>query len=74
MQGKQLTKTEIKKALMTWNENRPFMSVSDISESMHIGRDSARNLVSGLPYIPNGRRKDYLVEDIAERLSERSQY
>ena len=70
MGTKQLTKTEIKKALLMWNGNRPFISITEIARSLKIGRDKARELVSGLGYIENGRRKDYLVDAVAERLYE----
>ena len=64
-----MTKVDVKKELMRFNEGRPFISLTDIARAMHIGRDSARSWVDGLEYIQQGRRKDYLIEDVAERLA-----
>lgn len=72
MKTEQLTKTSVKKALMAWNNDRPFISVGELAKALHVGRDSARATVAGLGYIKHGHRKDYLVDAVAERLVERS--
>ena len=72
MKTQQLTKTAVKKALMAWNDERPFISISELAKALHVGRDSARATVAGLGYIKHGQRKDYLVDAVAERLVERS--
>ena len=64
-----MTKTEIKKDLTKWNSGRPFISITDLARVLHIGRDKARRMVAGLEYYEQGNRKDYLIEDIAERIS-----
>lgn len=69
-----MTKKQIKEELMKFNEERPFISLSGIAQAMRLGKDSTRSMVSGLPYIQNGNRKDFLIEDVAERLSERKVY
>ena len=63
--------SDVKKEMLRYNDGRPFISITELANMLHVGRDSARALVAGLPFIPQGRRKDYLVSDVAERLSER---
>lgn len=69
-----MTKSQIKADLMKYTEGRPFISITELRKVMHIGKDGASNMVSGLCFIKNGNRKDYLIEDIAERLCERKSY
>ena len=65
-----MTKSEVKKEFLEWNGGRPFISLSEICKAMHIGKDRARAIVSGLSYFSSGRRKDFLVEDVARRIAE----
>ena len=65
-----MTKKQIKTELMRFNRDRPFISLTGIAQAMRVGKDSARSMVKGLPYIQNGNRKDYLIEDIANLLAE----
>ena len=66
-----MTKSAIKKELLEWNKGRPFLSVTDIANALQIGRDAARKTVSGLDYVQHWQRKDYLVEDVAQRLADK---
>lgn len=65
-----MTKTDVKRDLLNYNNGRPFVSVTELASALHIGKDSARRWVEGLDYIRQGKRKDYLVEDVAARLAE----
>lgn len=47
-----------------------FLGLYQIAEVLGIDRGTARKMMHGLPYIPNGRRKLYYKADIAERLME----
>ena len=67
-----MTKTQVKKELLDWTGGRPFISLTELCGAMHIGKDRARTIVSGLSYFSTGRRKDFLVEDVAKRISERA--
>lgn len=69
-----MNKKQIKAELTTFCDGRPFISLTELRKAMHVGKDGARAMVKGLYYIPNGLRKDYLIEDIAERLAERKMY
>lgn len=62
--------TEIRRAILIYTDNSPFISVSQFSKMMRIGRDSARTMLAGLEYIQNGNRKDYFVDDVARMLNE----
>ena len=66
-----MNKKQIKEELMKFTEGRPFISLTEIRKAMHVGKDGASAMVRGLYYIKNGNRKDYLVEDLAERLCEK---
>ena len=65
-----MTKSEVKREFLAWTEGRPFISLPEICKAMHIGRDRARSIVSGLNYFSSGRRKDFLVDDVARRIAE----
>lgn len=47
------------------------MSISAIAKAMHMSRDSAAAILSGLPYDPRGKAKMYYVDDVATVLAER---
>jgi hypothetical protein len=64
-----MTKQQIKEELLQCTKGRPFISLTEIRKAMHVGKDGASSMVRGLYYIRNGNRKDYLVEDLAERLA-----
>lgn len=64
-----ITKSSIKKELLAWNSKRSFIIVSELAEALHIGRDATRSFVIGLDYIQQGNRKDFLVDEVAERLA-----
>lgn len=63
--------TSIKKNVLRYTDNSPFISVTQFASMLHIGRDSARTMLAGLEYVQNGRRKDYFVDDVARLLNER---
>lgn len=63
-----MTKTQIKKELLAYTGRSPFISVSDLAKALHIGRDRARTIVTGLEYIPHGSRKDYLIDEVAQHI------
>lgn len=65
------TKTQIKKDLLSVNGNAVVMSISAIAKAMHMSRDSAAAILSGLPYDPRGKAKMYYVDDVATVLAER---
>lgn len=68
-----MEKTQIKDELMKYTGKRPFISQTELAKVLHIGKDSARELVNGLAYYVNGKRKDFLIDDVAERIYEKSQ-
>ena len=68
-----MTKTEIKKEMLTYTDGAPFISIKDYARMMRIGKDAARAELSGIEYIVRGKRKDYLIEDIANKLASRKQ-
>lgn len=68
-----MKKSTVKEGLMMYTGKRPFISLTEIAKALHLGKDSTRDLVNGLAYVKNGKRKDYLVEDVATRIAERSQ-
>lgn len=69
-----MNKKQIKADLTTFCDGRPFISLTELRKAMHVGKDGARAMVKGLYYIQNGQRKDFLIEDIAERLCEKKTY
>lgn len=69
-----MDKIQVKKELMRFCGDRPFISLTELRKAMHVGSDGASAIVSGLFYIKNGNRKDYLVDDVAERIVERKVY
>ena len=66
-----MTKSAIKKELLEWNKGRPFISITEIASALKLGKDAARATVAGLEYVRHGQRKDYLVDDVAQRLAEK---
>lgn len=69
-----MDKKHIKEELMKHTDTRPFISQTELAKALHLGKDSTRTLVSGLAYLKNGKRKDYLIEDVAARLADRAQF
>lgn len=65
-----MTTKQVKRELLEWNGRRPFISLTEICKAMHVGKDRARAIVTGLDYFRNGKRKDFLVEDVARRIAE----
>lgn len=65
-----MVKTDVKKALEA-SCGSQFINVSGIAVALGKSRDYARNLVHGLDYLPDGRAKNYLVSDVADRIMKR---
>ena len=63
-----MNKKEIKAALKMANDGAEFINISQIARALNRSRDSARNLVYGLEYLPSGRNKNYFIDDVAERI------
>ena len=62
-----MTKTQIA-ADMRKTFGRSFITINEFSKHARMGKDRARNMLSKLDYIPQGRAKTYFVEDLAEIL------
>ena len=65
-----MTKTQVA-ADMRRTFGRSFITVGEFSKYARIGKDRAKNMLSGVEYIPQGRAKTYFVDDIAEAICER---
>lgn len=68
-----MTKSTIKAELLRWNEDRPFMSITDVSKALGCGADNARKMLQGLSYLKLGKRKAFLIDDIAAAFADRKQ-
>lgn len=62
-----MTKTEIRKSLAT-AAGSEFPTISEISRYMGVSRQSVRNLLDGLDFFQQGKRKRYFVGDVADRI------
>jgi hypothetical protein len=65
-----MTKEMIKAELMVRTEGRPFMSVTNLRNTLGCGHSTAIAILDGLTYIKTGKRKSYLVDDIATVLAD----
>ena len=61
-----MTKQEVKASLA--KHGKEFLSLGEVAEILGIDRGTARQWMSGVSYLPCGRRKLYHINDIAERL------
>lgn len=48
-----------------------FVNISEVAEYLRFDRGTVRALLGGLPYLKNGREKNYFARDVAERIWER---
>lgn len=48
-----------------------FLCINEIAEIMNVDRGTVRQLLSGVSYIPLGKKKLYHIADVAERIWER---
>ena len=46
-------------------------TISDLAKYMGKSRESIRELVDGLDYLPDGRAKKYFIVDVADRIMQR---
>lgn len=49
-----------------------FVRVGEVAEYLRIDRGTARAILYGTPFLPNGRAKLYHVADVARAITERS--
>ena len=54
----------------TLESHGSFLTVTQIADILGIDRGTARGLLSGLEYVPLGRKKLYLATDFIGRLME----
>lgn len=47
-----------------------YPTISQIAKYMGKGRDQVRELIAGLEYYQNGRKKQYFVNDVVDRIRE----
>lgn len=43
-----------------------FLTITEVARIMNLDRGTVRNLLSGVSYIPMGKKKLYHISDIAE--------
>ncbi len=55
----------------TFGKHGEFLCISEIAEIMNIDRGTVRQLLSGVSYIPLGKKKLYHIKDVAEVLYRR---
>lgn len=48
-----------------------FLNVNTVAECLGIHRCTARQMLAGLEYIPNGREKLFHKDDVLDRIMER---
>ena len=48
-----------------------FVNVTEVAEYLKVDRGTARGVLNGLAYLPNGREKQYFTGDVADRIMER---
>lgn len=49
-----------------------FVRVGEVAKYLRVDRGTARAILYGTPYLPNGRTKLYHVSDVARAITERS--
>ena len=54
--------------LSKFANNKMYINISQLANALGIARETAAQLVFKLRYIPNGREKLYLVNDVATQL------
>lgn len=55
----------------TFGKHGEFLCINEIAEIMNIDRGTVRQLLSGVSYIPLGKKKLYHIKDVAEVLYRR---
>ena len=54
------------------SEYGSFVRVGEVAKYLRIDRGTARAILYGTPYLPNGRAKLYHASDVARAITERS--
>lgn len=54
------------------SEYGSFVRVGEVADYLRIDRSTARAILYGTPFLPNGRAKLYHVADVARAITERS--
>lgn len=49
-----------------------FVKVGEVAKYLRVDRGTARAILHGTPYLPNGRAKLYHASDVARAITERS--
>lgn len=49
-----------------------FVNVTEVAKYLRVDRSTARAVLYGTPYLPNGRAKLYHASDVARAITERS--
>ena len=65
-----MNKQDIRRGLERYGD---FLTISDVAGFLGVYRGTARGILSGLEYIPNGRSKLYHREDVAEAIYRRKE-
>ena len=60
-----MTKQQIRKSLERYGD---FLNINQVSEFIGVHRGTARQMLCGLDYIPNGKEKLYYKDDIADAI------
>lgn len=65
-----MTKELIRRGLNRYGD---FLTINQVAEYLGVDRSTARGILSGFEYIPNGKSKLFHKEDIAEAIYRRKQ-
>lgn len=63
-----MNKSMIKAALKRRANGSDFISQNGVMKSMGWGKDRTRNTLRGLDCIPSGNRKQYMIDEVAEKI------
>ena len=63
-----MTRTAIKKALQHQAKGAAFITQNGVKATMGWGKDRTRTVLQGLDCIPSGRSKQYLIDEVAEKI------
>lgn len=68
-----MNKRELIKSMKEYRGGRGFICISDLAKYREISQEKAAKLVMDLPFIREGKRRDYQIEDVAEVIFERKE-
>ena len=66
-----MNKKDLIRSMKAYRQGRDFICVAHLAKYREISQEKAAKLVADLPYIREGRRIDYQIEDVAEVLWDR---